>query len=358
MAGELEYAEHAEHAERDERTGHIVVVGDTQPDVVRQYGHHVDDAHHAAHELAPVRGGEQPEQVLGGEYHDACGVQAEKDDLVAFAARQCAHAAGPVAARHRLHHVGHDRNGDEEAGDIVEDERSGGRVRVAERAPHLLSDVGELRQVLVAVLRQLVVHQPFRVLTLPVPIVLVAAVTDHVRQYAEERQLLVVAGQALVLRIVQLAGPVIVEYVPEYVRVPVKEILLAVLVVEELALVGPEQRVRILFHRVTPRLEPAAGHVDQKFLVVDPPPVLGHRRRRQRVRGDGHPTDGRRPGERQPSGDRGHAVRRNDSITGGAASAGPVAVRVPAAVAVLVGTVGTRVPVVVLMRRRWPTRGA
>jgi len=158
VPGELEYPEHPEHAECDERTGHVVVVRDAKADVVRQDGHHVDDAHDAAHELAPVRGGEQPQQILGGEYHHASRVQAEEHDLVAFAARQCAYAAGPMAAWHRLHHVGHDGHGYEEASDVVEDESRGGRVWIAERPPHLLPDVGELRQVLVTVLRQLVVH--------------------------------------------------------------------------------------------------------------------------------------------------------------------------------------------------------
>jgi len=263
VPGELEYPEHPEHAERDEGAGHVVVVGDAQADVIGQDGYHVDDAHDAAHKLAPVRGGEQPQQILGGEYHHASRVQAEEHDLVAFTARQCAHATRPVAARHRLHHVGHDGHGDEETGDVVEDERRGGRVWVAECPPHLLPDVGELWQVLVAVLRQLVVHQPLGVLTLPVPVVLVAAVADDVWQYAEERQLLVVAGQALVLRVVQLAGAVVVEYVPEYVRVAVEEVLLAVFVVEELPFVRPEQRVRVLFHRVPPCLEPAPRDVNQ-----------------------------------------------------------------------------------------------
>lgn len=145
MPGELEYPEHSEHTERDECAGHVVVVRDAQADVVRQNGHHVDDAHDAAHELASVWRGEQPQQILGGEYHHASRVQAEEHDFVTFATRQCSDAAGPVAARHGLHHVGHDGYGDEEPGDVVEDERGGGRVRVAKRSPHLLPDVGELR---------------------------------------------------------------------------------------------------------------------------------------------------------------------------------------------------------------------
>lgn len=319
MSRELEYPEHSEHAERDERAGHVVVVRDAQSDVIGQDCYNVDDAHHTSHELTPVRSGEQPQQILGGEDHHACRVQAKEHDLVTFAARERADTAGTMAARHGLHDVGHDGHGYEEPGDVVKDKRCGGRVRVAERAPHFLPYISKLRQVLVAVFRQLVVHQPFGVLALPVPVVLVTTVADYVRQYAEKRQFLVVAGQALVFRIVKLAGPVIVEYVPEYVRVPVEEILLAILVVEKLAFVGPEQRVRVLFHRVPPRLEPASGNIDQQLLVVDLTPVLGHRRRRQRVIGDRHPADSRCPGERKPSGHRGHAVRRNVRITGDAA---------------------------------------
>lgn len=87
VPGELEYTEHSENAEGDERAGHVVIVGDTQAYVVRQDGHHVDDAHHTAHKLAPVRSGKQPEQVLGGEYHYARSVQTEKHNLVSFSTR-------------------------------------------------------------------------------------------------------------------------------------------------------------------------------------------------------------------------------------------------------------------------------
>jgi len=110
-------------------------------------------------------------------------------------------------------------------------------VRVLEGPPHLLPHVGQLLQILIPVLRQLVVHQPLRVLPLPVPVVLVTTVPYNVRHYAEEGQLLVVAGEAFVLRIMQFACPVVVEYVPEDVRVPVEEVLFAVLVVEKLPLI-------------------------------------------------------------------------------------------------------------------------
>ena len=211
-----------------------------------------------------------PEQVLGGEDHDAGRVEAEEDDFVALAAGNGLAALGqqPVvgagdgarAAGHRLEDVGDDRNGDEEAGDVVEDQRRRRRVRVLEGAPHLLAQVALLGggggAGAVGVLAQLVVEQPFGVLALPVAVVLVATVADDVRHDAEEGQLFVVAGQTLVLRIVQLARSVVVEDVPEDLRIAVEKVLFDLLVVEELALVRAQQRVRILFQRVAPRLEP------------------------------------------------------------------------------------------------------
>jgi len=237
VARELEDAEDAEHAQRDEGPAHVVVVGDPESDVVRHDGHHVDDAHHRPHELAAVGGGEETQQVLRRKDHHAGGVQAEEHNLVALSAGQGSRSARPVATRHRLHHVGHDGHGDEEARHVVEDQGTRGRVRVLKGPPHLLPHVGQLLQILIPVLRQLVVHQPLRVLPLPVPVVLVTTVPYNVRHYAEEGQLLVVAGEAFVLRIMQFACPVVVEYVPEDVRVPVEEVLFAVLVVEKLPLI-------------------------------------------------------------------------------------------------------------------------
>ena len=45
-------------------------------------------------------------------------------------------STGDLPTGHRLHHIGHDGDGDEEPGDVVEDEGGGGRVRVFESAPH------------------------------------------------------------------------------------------------------------------------------------------------------------------------------------------------------------------------------
>ena len=71
MPRELEDSEDAENPERNEGAAHVVVVGDDEPDVVRDDSHHVNDAHDATHELAAVRGGVKPEEVLGREDHDA-----------------------------------------------------------------------------------------------------------------------------------------------------------------------------------------------------------------------------------------------------------------------------------------------
>lgn len=111
--------------------------------------------------------------------------------------------------------------------------------------------------------------------------------------------------------VVELSRPIVIEDVPKYIRVSVEEVFFALLVVEELAFVGSEQRVWILFERVPPGLEPSPGDVDEELLVIGLSAVLWNRGWRKRVGGDGHPADGRRPGKWQPSGDRGHAMRRN-----------------------------------------------
>lgn len=214
MTGELEDPENAEHPERDKGARHVVVVRYPQPYVVGQYGHHVYNTHNTPNELVPVRRREQPQQILRGEYHHASSVQTEEHDLVPLPAGQGTGPPRPLPAGDRLDDVRHHRHRDEETRYVVENQGGGGSVRVLERPPHLLPDVGQLLQVLVAVLRELVVHQALGVLALPVAVVLVAAVADHVGEDAEEGELLVVAGQALVLRVVELAGAVVVEDVP------------------------------------------------------------------------------------------------------------------------------------------------
>lgn len=144
MAGEFEDAKNAEHTQRHEGAANIIIVGDAQSDIIRHNGHNINDAHHAAHELAAIGCGEQTQQILGGEDHHARRIQAKEDNLVAFTARQCAGTSGPMAARDCLHHIGHHRDGNEEACDIVEDQRTGRCVRILEGTPHFLTYIGKL----------------------------------------------------------------------------------------------------------------------------------------------------------------------------------------------------------------------
>ena len=106
MTRELEYPEHAEHSQRDERAGNVLIVCDAESDVVGQYGHHVNDGHHGAHEPATVRGGEQSKPVLHGEDHHAGCVQTEETDLVANSAWLYDVRARHYAARDGFYHVG------------------------------------------------------------------------------------------------------------------------------------------------------------------------------------------------------------------------------------------------------------
>lgn len=116
---------------------------------------------------------------------------------------------------------------------------SSGGVRILECAPHFLANVGELLQVLVPILTQFVIHQAFRIFPFPVTVVLIATIPYNIGHDAEEGQFLVIAREALVLGVVQFPRAVIVQNVPEDVRVAIKEVLLGHLVVEELAFVAP-----------------------------------------------------------------------------------------------------------------------
>ena len=83
---------------------------------------------------------EQSEEVLRGENHDASRVKAEENDLVFVAARLDLFPARDLPARHRLHHVGHHRDGDEETGDVIEHKGWGRGVGRLKRPPHSLSE--------------------------------------------------------------------------------------------------------------------------------------------------------------------------------------------------------------------------
>ena len=266
VARELEDPEDAEDPERDEGAGHVLVVGHDQADVIGHDGHNVDDTHHAADEAVAAGRREKPQEVLHREDHDAGRVQAKEGHRVALATRQLL-APGHRAARHRLHHVGDHRDGDEEASHVVEDQGQRAGVRVLEGPPHGLAEAERGRGLLV-VLRVVVVHEPLGVLPLAVLVLLVAAVADDLRQNAVESQLVVVGGDALVARVVQLASAVEVEDAAEHLWVPVEEVLLGVLVEEELLLRAAQQCVRVALQRGPPRLEPPPAHIeDDQFIL-------------------------------------------------------------------------------------------
>ena len=157
VTGELEDTKHPEHAQRHEGAAHVLVVGHHQADVVRQDGHHVDDAHHRAHEVVTARRGKQAQQVLHCEYHNAGGVHAKERHGVALSTRHVFLVGGGTTG-HRLHHVGEDWDGNEKPGDIVEDQGHGGGVWVLKGSPHGLPEV-HVWQLLVLVLL-LVILQP------------------------------------------------------------------------------------------------------------------------------------------------------------------------------------------------------
>ena len=139
MPRELEDAKHPEDSERDERAAEILVVCDAESDVVRQDGDDIDDAHDRAHVAAAVWRGEQSQQVLASEDHDAGRVEAEQFHLEPFSTRASLPGAGGAPARHSLGHVDDHRHSDEEPGHVVEDERRCAAVRVLQRSPHPLS---------------------------------------------------------------------------------------------------------------------------------------------------------------------------------------------------------------------------
>jgi len=88
MTRELEDAKNAEYTKSDEGPGEVLVVGDTQPDVVGQDGDDVDDGHDTAEVVEADGGSVYSEHVLGGEDYDTGGVQAEQFHLKPFTARR------------------------------------------------------------------------------------------------------------------------------------------------------------------------------------------------------------------------------------------------------------------------------
>ncbi len=232
-----------EDPEGDEGPAHVLVVCHDQADVVRHDGHHVNDAHDAFDELVPAGRGDQTQQVLDGEDQDAGRIQTEERQGVVLSARDLPRPVWPAAARDRLHHVGHNGDGDEKARDVIKHQRHGAGVRVLKRAPHGLTERHIRQHHIFVVVVLLIVLNPLRVLPSAIFVLLITAVAYYLRNDAEEGQLLVVGGDALVARVVQLPGSVEVEDVPKNVRVAVEKVLVGLLVEEEVALCASQQGV-------------------------------------------------------------------------------------------------------------------
>ena len=88
------------------------------------------------------RCGVESEKVFSGEEHDTGGVKTEQFHFVSLATRRITIGPRNDATRNRLYDVSHDGYGDEEAGDVIKDERRSARLRVFKSAPHLLADGG------------------------------------------------------------------------------------------------------------------------------------------------------------------------------------------------------------------------
>ena len=97
VSRELEDAEDPEHPQGDERAAQVLVVGDSEPDVVREDRDDVDDAHDRAQVATPGGRRVQPQQVLAGEDHYARRVQAEQLHLDTHTHRQTTPRATRVA---------------------------------------------------------------------------------------------------------------------------------------------------------------------------------------------------------------------------------------------------------------------
>jgi len=101
VSGKFENPEDPEDSEGDEGAGDLVVVAETQADVVGHDGDEVDDAHDGPHELAAVGRRVQAQEIFGREDHDAGRVQAEEHNLVLVAARLDLIPAGDLRRRTR-----------------------------------------------------------------------------------------------------------------------------------------------------------------------------------------------------------------------------------------------------------------
>ncbi len=175
-----------EDPEGDEGPAHVLVVRHDQADVVRHDGHHINDAHDAFDELVPAGCGDQTHQVLDSEDHDAGRIQTEEREGVALSARDLPCPVWPTVARDRLHHVGHNGDGDEKARDVIKHQRHGAGVRVLKRTPHGLSERHIRWHHIVFIFAVLVVLNPLHVLPPAIFVLLITAVPYYLRNDAEE----------------------------------------------------------------------------------------------------------------------------------------------------------------------------
>ena len=103
--GQWDQPKNAEDSERDKGAAEILIVGDSEADVVREDCDHVDDTHDGARVATPRGRRVQPQQVLGREDEDADCIETEERVRVALTARPDVIRTGNNTARHRLRNV-------------------------------------------------------------------------------------------------------------------------------------------------------------------------------------------------------------------------------------------------------------
>lgn len=113
---------------------------------------------------------------------------------------------------------------------------------------------------------------------------------------------------------------IVVQDVSEDFRVTIKEVLASLFVEKEFAFCWAQERVWVFLERVSPRLEPPPGHIDEHFLIFGLSSVLQYGGRGQGARCYGNPTDGSGPRKRQPGRCHRSHVWRNISSCGGNSS--------------------------------------
>ena len=165
MAREFKDAKDAKDAKRDEGSTQVLVVRNTEANIIRQDGDDVDDAHHAAHVLQTIWRRVEAQEVFGREDHDASRIEAKEYVVVIVTDRDRLRRTLQYAPRRCLDDVSQHRDGYEEAGHVIKHQRNGSSLRVFESAPHALA---ERRLRIPVYLLLLVIHQTFIVLSLAI----------------------------------------------------------------------------------------------------------------------------------------------------------------------------------------------